>query len=327
MLLYGLAALQAMDVFLNWTPDLADARQLRREHAADIASLLARGSVISLAVAVVLGLVGIAAAWHPVVPGAMCGTGVLQAMGPYGRRAMLFWGLGLIVLHAWQVLDRMNRSDPEGPATRTAARMLIAAAPLLVLAVHSSWLALMHADAVPAVSCCAAVYDRILAGPAEKTAAVRFSVLAFWGHLIGGVALLGLAIRESRTPGRVPGAGMAGLAFLWAVAAAVAVKQVWSASYYQVLSHPCPWCLFLPEYHGAGFIIFGCGAVIVMEAAAIWSADSLFRRYPQLAQAASRRLRSSARRIIWALIGFAMTAAGPAIFWRLHTGAWIKALF
>ena len=43
--------------------------------------------------------------------------------------------------------------------------------------------------------------------------------------------------------------GRAILGIVWGIATTVAVKQVWSAYYYQVLSHPCPWCLFLPDYH------------------------------------------------------------------------------
>ena len=327
ILLYGLAAVRAMDLFLNWDPDRADIHQLRREHRAEIASLLAQGSFMALAAAAALGLIGVAMVWHPVVPGAMCGTGVLQAMEPYGRRAMLFWGLGLMIFYAWQVLDRLNRSHPGNVATRSAGRMLITAAPLLVLAVYYSWQALMHVAAVPAVSCCAAIYDRILAAPADSAGSSRLIALAFFGHLTGGITLLVLAALAVRLPGRVPGGFITALAVTWSVAASVAVKQVWSPYHYQVLSHPCPWCLFLPDAYGVGFIVFGCVVVIVMEAVAFWTADRVCRQHPQLFEAAAIRRRRSAGRIICALIGFAIASAGPAIFWRLNTGIWLKAFF
>ena len=63
-----------------------------------------------------------------------------------------------------------------GGATQAASRMLITAAPFLVLAVYFSWQALMHVDAVPAVSCCAAIYDRILADPVGLAAPSRIIV-------------------------------------------------------------------------------------------------------------------------------------------------------
>jgi hypothetical protein len=97
---------------------------------------------------------------------------------------------------------------------------------------------------------------------------------------------------------------------------------VWSAYYYQVLSHPCPWCLFLPDYYGAGFLIFGCMAVVVMESIALWLADRTRRRYPVLADPATKRIRRSAWHID-SLIGFTILTAGPAIAWRLRTGVWL----
>jgi len=233
--------------------------------------------------------------------------------------------LALCILYAWQVMDRLNRSHPRNAATRSAGRLLITAAPFFVLAVLYSWQALMHVDAVPAVSCCAAIYDRILTPPAGSMTPARLIPLAFPGHLLGGTILLVLAALEIRISGRVPGILMAALAVMWSVSASVAVNHVWSAYYYQVLSHPCPWCLFLPDTYGVGFLIFGCLAVIVMEAVAFWSADSVCRRYSPLAKAAAVRRRRSAGRMVCALIGFAIASAAPAIFWRLSTGTWLKA--
>ena len=114
------------------------------------------------------------------------------------------------------------------------------------------------------------------------------------------------------------------LAALWSIAATVAVKQVGSAYYYQVLSHPCPWCLFLPDYYGAGFFIFGGVAVILMESTALWLADRTRCRYPVLADPAGERIQRSAWRIVIAMIGFTMLTLGPAIAWRLRTGVWLN---
>jgi hypothetical protein len=58
--------------------------------------------------------------------------------------------------------------------------------------------------------------------------------------------------QASDHPERGSGAMRCAVAILWSIGATTAsVKQVWSAYYYQVLSHPCPWCLFLPDYYGA----------------------------------------------------------------------------
>ena len=98
-LMYFVAVFGALDVLLEWAPERTDRAQLRRERHAESMALLLRWSTACLLVAALLGIVGIAMAWHPLVPGAMCGTGVLQAMGAMGRRAMIFWGVTLIILY------------------------------------------------------------------------------------------------------------------------------------------------------------------------------------------------------------------------------------
>ena len=95
----------------------------------------------------------------------------------------------------------------------------------------------MHVDAVPAVSCCAAIYDRILTAPADSATPSRMVALAFPGHLTSGIILLVLAALEIRFPGRVPGGLITALAVMGSLAASVTVKQVWSSYYYQVLCH------------------------------------------------------------------------------------------
>jgi hypothetical protein len=322
--LYATGAIQSMDVLLNWNPAHADANQLRRERHAEAAALLGRWALGCLAVAAALGLVGVAVAWHRMVPGAMCGTGVLQAMGTDGSRAMIFWGVTLTILYGWRVLDGLDSQLPQGILTQTGARVMIGAAPFFVLAVFFSWHALMRVENVPPVSCCAAVYDRVLSNASGSTTMPLLVPIALWCSLAGGAVLLILTVRTIRFPDRSSGGIPAILAIVWGIGAAVAVKQVWSAYYYQVLSHPCPWCLFLPDYLGAGFFIFGGVAVVVMQSIALWLADRARRRYPVLADPAAKRIRRSAWFILIGLVGFSFLTLGPAIVWRLQTGVWLN---
>jgi general secretion pathway protein D len=57
--------------------------------------------------------VAIAMAWHRLIPGAMCGTGVLQAMGANGYRAIVFWCITLALLFCWWVLDDLDQPVPQ----------------------------------------------------------------------------------------------------------------------------------------------------------------------------------------------------------------------
>lgn len=326
-LIYGMATWGTGKVFLNWQPQQADSRQLKLEHDAEVATALARGALACLATAALLGLIGIALAWHRVIPGAMCGTGVLQAMGSYGGRAMVFWMLTLILLSVWQVMDRLNRCHPMGPLTLPAARVWLTAAPLLLPAFFFSWQALMRVDTSLPVSCCAAVYDRVLAIPSNWTASGNLLALCLWGHLAGSAALMISAflfiLRPKRTPGVMPLIVVA----LWIPAAFICVKQIWSAYYYHVLSHPCPWCLFLSDSYHAGFLIFGAMAAAVQATLEIRLTGWVRSRHSDLSVPAVRRIRQSAWRVLAAIVLFTVLTCGPALSWRLKNGVWITGLF
>jgi hypothetical protein len=323
LLIYGLAALRSANVFLDWQPDRSDSRQLRRERDAEIAALLARGALACLAAAALLGLIGIALAWHRVVPGAMCGTGVLQAMGSYGIRAMIFWGLALLILYAWWVLDRLDRCHPLGGLTWQAARIWLTAAPFLLAAVFYSWQALMQIESTPPVSCCAAVYDRVLEETTTAAVTGRLLAASFWGHLAGSVSLLILAARKIQRPEGGLGILPAAIMTLWVPAASICIKHFWSVYYYQVLSHPCPWCLFLSDHYGAGFLIFGCMAAAVLSSVSLWTADHVRSHHPLLSKPAVKRIHDSAWQLLAAIILFTILTAGPALVWRLRTGVWM----
>lgn len=321
--LYAIGTMRALDVMLNWSPGCAGMNQLRRERRAESAALLGHWALGCLTAAAVLGLAGVAVVWHRSVPGAMCGTGVLQALGTDGSRAMVFWGVGLSVLYAWRILDRLDEHQPAGVLTRTKARVMVGAAPFIGLAMFYAWQGLMRIESVPAVSCCAAVYDRVLDVSPTSTDMKRLVSVCLWGSLAGGTALLALAMATIRHPLRESGLLAILIAIPWAIASTTAVKWVWSAYYFQVLSHPCPWCLFLADYFWAGFFIFGSMAVVVVEGMALDLATRTHRRHPVLAAPAIRRRRQAAWRITASLIAHTSLTAAPAIFWWLQSGLWL----
>lgn len=321
-LLYLLAASRAVDVTLNWSPASADKAQLRREQRAESATLLGRGALMCLTTATLVGLVGICLIWHNVVSGAMCGTGVMQAMGTDGVRASIFWTAALLVLYSWWTLDRIGGDHPQGVLTRTSLRVLITAAPFLALGLFYAWQALMRIDTIPAVSCCAAVYDRVLDGTASLSSRwiANFSL---WGNLAGTLVLLLLVAATIRKPDNRSAGALFALAVIWTPMSVVAVKTTWAAYYYQVLSHPCPWCLFLPAYGGVGFLIFGCLTVAVLESLTVGLTRYVRLRHPALTASANRFSKRAALRIAIALIGFSLLTVGPAVTWRLRTGVWL----
>ena len=327
-LLYLMAAMQAMDVAANWAPMRVDPDQLRRERHAEIAVLLGRGSLGCLSAAAVTGLIGIALVWHRIVPGAMCGTGVLQAMGIAGYRAIAFWSVALIILYGWRVMDALDDHHPDSLLLPTAARLFITAVPLIILALFYSWQALMRVDGAPPVSCCAAVYDQVLSNAAETAVTARLLSAALWISLLVSVLLPAATLVTAARPSSwMTGGAIAAMAIVWSLMSGFGVKHVWSAYYYEVLSHPCPWCLFLPDYYGAGFLIFACLAMVTLEGVAFWVADHTALTHAVLADPSRRRRRKAAWRIITGILIFTLLTLGPALAWRMRTGVWMDGSF
>ena len=111
----GAASVGSIRVLLGWTPEDPSRRQLQLERRAEAVSLQARMSVVLFFGATVLLVVAIASVLPGVVPGAMCGTGVLEAMGTAGDRALWLHGLAIAAVWTWLLLDGVNRSSPSAP--------------------------------------------------------------------------------------------------------------------------------------------------------------------------------------------------------------------
>jgi hypothetical protein len=110
---------------------------------------------------------------------------------------------------------------------------------------------------------------------------------------------------------------------VWVVAAVSALIRVFSAYYYQVLNHHCPWCLFLPQHGFIGFFLFGALGLAIFEAAIAWITDRVARTSPDLAPPALKRCRAAGLRIVIASLVFGGLAGIPPILWRLRFGVWM----
>jgi hypothetical protein len=320
------AAGTGMSVLAGWRPQSADSSQLRLEARAESASMRTRFGLWALSLSSLLLVVGITGVLPQTVPGAMCGTGVLQAMDGHGGRALAFRLLGLGTLFVWRVLDRLDRGHPEAPLAVPLARTLLLSIPFLLLAWIDTVGAFRALNTSGAVDCCAAVYDRF--GSLEEAVHTAGLPDAAW---LGLAAFLGLglataaaaALRRKDGPGPAITAWVAALAVLWSPAAVVALVRVLAAYHYEVLQHHCPWCLFLPEHRCVGFLLFGLMAVVLFEGVTSCVAAGIAGRFPCTVRAAQKRARSACRRLIFSLAAFTAAAGLPALVWRLRFGVWM----
>lgn len=325
LLLLLASGLTAVRVLSGWNPGSADRRQIALETDAEGADLQARFAFWFFALSTVLLIVAVANALPPIVPGAMCGTGVLQATDGRGERALFFRLLGLMALYLWRTTEALNRSRPESPLTILQARLLLLAVPAVFLGVVDTIRAAGVLSSHGPVSCCAVIYDQVRSVTEANGSAGLSDAVWLWGFSLSGLLLL-IASGWTTVNRRPTGAAarlLAMGALLWVPLAAVALVRALAAYHYGVLHHHCPWCLFLPDHYGVGYPLFGALAVAALEGPAAWTSAAISSRYPAVSDAAAVRVHLSGRRIVVAVPLFFLLSVGPALLWRLRFGVWM----
>jgi hypothetical protein len=325
MLMTGAAA-AAFRVALAWDPDDTGRHQLKLEARQEVWSLAATiAAWVYLAGGLLL--VGTFTTILPgVVPGAMCGTGVLQACAPHGHRMLIWRFLGTVGLLCWQRLEVLNRSDPRASLTPNNARVLLMLMPILLLGYFETFRTLTGFDTTQPVDCCTALYDRIATTRVATsfTDILRHAAVWLFGLTTVALPLLAWGLRPRPNPGAVRRATILVLvAAAWLVASSVTLVRVLAPYHYEVLHHYCPWCLFLPAHRGVGFPLLACWGLVALEAVALWALVKAGAR-PAAPLPAANFLISRARyRLVIGVLGFGLLAAGPALWWRWQFGLWI----
>jgi hypothetical protein len=326
MLFLWAAAFSAMQIVIGWSAESATGTQILLERRAETASIQGRTGTLLLLSSTLVLVIGITGVLPKLVPGAMCGTGVLQATQGTGGRALAVRGLALGLLALWHLLDRLNRTQPDSPLATGAARALLLAAPAVFLAVLDTLRAFLRLDPHRPVDCCSVIYDQVRSASQAGSVSEIPDAYWIWGLVTGGavVVFLGATLWRSRWLLGVRRAGLFSLAtLLWVPVAATALVRSLAAYHYGVLQHRCPWCLFLPEHRLVGYLLFGALILAVAEAAAPLVCSMVAARLPALAQEAHARARAAGWRLAAAIVLFLALSVLPPIFWRLRFGVWM----
>ncbi len=326
LILVSAAAACALRVVLGWSPADTSRAQLQLQARQEGWSL-----VTSIAtwvyIAAGLLLIGILTNILPgLVPGAMCGTGVLQACHPEGHRMVLLRFLGVVGLLCWQRLETLNRSAPLAPLTVVNARVLLMLLPIVYLGYGATFLTLTGLDTSQPVDCCTALYDFI--GPATVAEApvdfIRRVAVWIFGATTVGLLVLAPGVQTLRKGrGRRRAAFLLVLAPAWLASGAVTLVRVLTPYHYEVLHHFCPWCLFLPEHRGVGFPLLLLYGLVAAEAPALWALIRAQAYPPTRLPAGETLIINSRRRLLTGVCGFVLLAAGPALWWRWQFGLWL----
>lgn len=321
------AGLRLIHVLSAWEPLDSGAAQLRRERLLELAAAQARWVLTFQTGATVLLIIGVSNVWPSYIPGAMCGTGVLQAMGDAGRQALFYFAATVGVLYCWQVVFCLDATEPLGPLALWHGRVLLLAAPLMALGTHAWLRAVTSVQSSQPVSCCAFVYQQAGNAASEPLLGAWPGTNWIWLSTLGALIVVvwgGVLWRHPfSTEKRVP-LLMAAVTLIWVPVAVAALKFGFAPYVYQVLSHPCPWCLFLPIHGAVGFAYFGLLTLIALEGVVVLIVAVIGRHHQRMRNAVGIRTRRCGQCIVLGGVGFLILALWPAISWRMRFGVWLN---
>jgi hypothetical protein len=327
MLLILSASVTAFRVLLHWRPESAEKKQLNLEIAAETSSIKVRAGAFALFFSTLVLIVAISNVLPAIVPGAMCGTGVIQATHAMGNRGLVFRFIAVFILFLRCEIEKIDSAVPESLLVQDHARLLLMALPVVFLSMTSTFETISSLNIYQPVDCCAAVYDAVRSS--SDISILRNIPDIIWvnAFLTGSFLLIVLGSRMWRSSRLRSFNEMIFLTlsgFFWVVIAWVTLLWVLSSYHYQVLNHHCPWCLFLFEHHLVGYPLFGALAVVVFEGSTALAATSIGKKYPRLQFAALSRIKKAGFRLVSAVFLFLMISGLPAVFWRLKHGVWIS---
>lgn len=326
LLLWLGAARTAFQIVIKWVSQSAKREQIQLERRAETARLAAKFSLAIFILSTTLLIIGITNVLPAMVPGAMCGTGVLQATDGLLGRALMVRFLVFFIMTLWLTYEKLNLSRPDAPLTTYNSRVLLLALPFFLLAVITTYRGILRIDAHQPVDCCAIVYDQFGSLKAARQIAGisdTFWVWTFW--MLTALMLLCAvwSLRTKRTNGEKATGSLAVITVIWVPIAAITLVRVYAAYFYQVLHHHCPWCLFLPEHKFVGVPLFGALIIISLEGPISYLAAKTAANFPDLLPRARRRSRLAGLRLLLAAVAFTGMIALPAVYWRLLYGVWL----
>ena len=326
LLLWLGAARTAFQIVIKWVSQSAKREQIQLERRAETARLAAKFSLAVFIFSTTLLIIGITHVLPAIVPGAMCGTGVLQASDGLLGRALMVRFLVFFIMALWLTYEKLNLSRPDAPLTTYNSRVLLLALPFFLLAVITTFRGILHIDAHQPVDCCAMVYDQFGSLTAARQIAgisETFWVWTFWMLTALMLSCAVWSLRTKWTNGEKATGSLAVITVIWVPIAAITLVRVYAAYFYQVLQHHCPWCLFLPEHKFVGVPLFGALIIISLEGPISYLTAKTAANFPDLLPRARRRSRLAGLRLLLAAVAYTGMIVLPAIYWRLLYGVWL----
>lgn len=182
-----------------------------------------------------------------IVPGAMCGAGIIHANG-YGFYLLALKVINLFVLGIWMLVHRLDMQALDYPHMRSKQKLFVL---FFILFVMEYWLQILffsHISLEKPVLCCSAVF-----GQNDSVSALPLG-LDTNSLLVLFYLLFLLNILSAWSKNSVVGFISHAL-FLWI--GYYALTYFFGTYIYELPSHKCPFCMLQKEYFYIGYVLWG----------------------------------------------------------------------
>lgn len=310
--LTALASAAGLLVAAGWRPEAHGERQLARERRA----LLVESSlklVLCCELTTLFLFVATVDRLHPLLPGAMCAAGSLNA-SRFGYPALGARLLAFLLCGLWLVVNRASLGATASVVVRVKQLGVSVVLGALLVENVLQWRYFLDLDPAVITSCCATIFAERSVGLGSEMASlsVGLSRAAFFAGLLLTMAAGALVLLRNRVTGLFSVLAVC----LGALALPALVSWV-APSYYELPTHHCPFCLLSARAGHVGYLLLAALALAVVTGAGA----GLVARLRALDPLRSIRL-GEERRLCAVSMGcyalFALVAAWPTLTSGIH---------
>ena len=234
------------------------------------------------------------------VPGAMCGAGVISA-NDYGMALLFVKLLLLFFLILWMALNRYDLSAKAYPVFRQKSWLFIGIFLLVLLESGLDLAYFSHIDLRVPVSCCSALFGQ-LEGANPLPFGLDIPKLLILFYLLYGVQAVSLWQGQRWV--------LILSSLLFVMVAYYAVVYFFGTYVYALPTHKCPFCMMQKEYYFVGYVIWGT-LFIGTYLSLTWALLGLYLK---------QKTQDSYRMPLWLLTAFVLLCSATIAVYYLKNG-------
>jgi len=182
-----------------------------------------------------------------IIPGAMCGAGVISANG-YGMNLLFVKLTVIFTLMLYLVLNNFDLKAKDYPLMKLKSWVLLIALILIFLENFLDVAYFFNIDLSEPVSCCSALFGELEgANPLPFGLDIKSLIILFYSLFVTSVLSM---LIDNKIVSLIT-------LILFGIVAYYAVVYFFGTYIYELPTHKCPFCMMQKEYHYIGYFVWG----------------------------------------------------------------------